>query len=343
MLNRKLLRARVAAGMLLVGAGQLYAGAQAPLDPNAFSSIGVLSGATNYAFNTGNGTITPTVTLDGSIVMHGTMSNGVAVFDFGSVNISTTSTVTVTGANPLAILSPGSVTINAGMNIGASGATPGPGGGAGDQMGGTGGGPGGTTAFEGAGFGGAGGALPWLSGGATYGDPDHAFFGGSGGGGNPLFGPSVGGGGGGALEISAQGNISIGGTGILDNGGNGSDAAFPGSAGSGGGIFLATPGEITVTSTLSANGGMGGSGDLEGGGGGGGRILLETSTFVDTDGAPTVNGGADGASTGSIISVPADNGSFEVTPYVSPVPEPGMIAIMLGAGSALLVRRRPSR
>ena len=320
--------------------------ADVPLDPNAFASLGALSGATTYVFNTGNGSSTPTVTLNGSTVLSGVISNGVAVFDFSSVTISTGATATGSGALPLAILSRGAVSISGVVNMSASGPTAGPGGFSAPSIGGF--GPGGGRQSGGGGFGGAGGAGYFGAGGGTYGDLTHVFLGGSSGGGSG----TPGGGGGGALEISALGNISFQTGTISSNGGNDTSLATDGSGGgSGGGILLATPGQILAGSmnvtggvgggTLSLTGGVGGGIlSLTGGDGGGGRILLESSLFSTTDPALINVAGGSGPNALQFPTNPGSPGTFTTIGYVTPVPEPGTLALALSAGVALLARRR---
>ena len=197
-------------GLSIVGNASVLAGAQAPLDPNGFASLGSLTGATSYVFDTS----AVTLTEDGGPAIHGALFNGVAVFDFSSITLSTGSTLTASGSLPLAILSRGTAVFAGSVNARAQGADAGPGGYSGGTNG-IGTGPGGTQSSplqsgDGAGFGGLGGPNSThrtsALGGETYSDPTHVFLGGSGGAGAS---PAVpGGGGGGALEISAARAIS---------------------------------------------------------------------------------------------------------------------------------------
>jgi len=362
MLNRFQLRCAVASvgfGLLGMGAGAARADATAPLDPNAFTSLGSLSGATNYVFNTGSGS-PPTLTENGTTVITGVISNGFAVFDFSDINISTGSTITTSGqlqgSAPLAILSQGSVVLDGSVNIGATGRVPGPGGSAGginhnNQLG-IGGAtlPGGGGGFGGQGGGGGAAGGPNVGGGLALGAAPNIFSFFGGGAGFGVGGPTdsnVGGGGGGAFELSALGDISIGGLGISNNGGIGGDdttGVSAGGGGAGGGIFIATPGQISLFSSLSAAGGAGGSsnvGGTAGGGGGGGRILLETANFA-AEGPYTISvaGGATGAA--GTPGFAGDPGVFDVTGYVPAVPEPGIISILMSGGIPLLARHRRS-
>lgn len=315
-----------------------------PLNPTGFASIGTLRGATTYTFDTGNGASAPTVTLTGgqpdAPLFTGVISNGIAVFDFNSVLLDPGSTMTATGSLPLAILSRFSAIFNGSVDVGGVGTTGGPGGGFASVFG-SGGGPGrGAGTGDGGGFGGQGGygESSNVHAGHPYGSPTSAFLGGSAGGG--IDQPA--GGGGGALEVSALGDISIGGSGIRNDGaaGSGGPQSLSGGGGSGGETFLATPGQITLTGRLSVDGGAGGSGFLGGGGGGGGRIIAESAGFLSQ--GPAVVSEAGGAAGSSMVSgnTGGDIGSFYSTSYVSPVPEPGVAALAIGAGFGLLSRRR---
>jgi hypothetical protein len=339
----------VAVGLMALGSGRLYAAADAPLDPNAFASLGTLSGGTSYVFNTGNGISTPTLTVDGTTTINGVISNGVAVFDFSNINLSTGSSATGTGALRLALLSRGGATLNGTIDVSASGGTPGAGGGAGGT-GGAGGGPGASAgSTDGAGFGAPGsspGPGTGTVGGPAYGDPTHVFFGGSGGSG---AGGAVGGGGGGGIEISTLGDISLLGFGTADRGiladgsvGTATDLIGAG-GGSGGGVFLATPGQINLNNTVEADGAFPGfSADATpAGGGGGGRILLEASNVLATAFVQlNVQGGTNYLNGAHTPGLPGGFGTVEVTGYVAPVPEPGIAALLIGAGISMLTRRR---
>ena len=105
-LNRFQLRLAMASVGLGCWIGSFaLADAYSALDPNAFASLGSLSGATSYVFNTAYGSA-PTLTENGATVITGVILNGFAVFDFSDINISTGSTITTSGqlrAAPLAI------------------------------------------------------------------------------------------------------------------------------------------------------------------------------------------------------------------------------------------------
>ena len=325
--------------LIASAARRASADAQAPLDPNAFASLGS-PGAGDYGFDTTN----VTVTVNGGTPMHGVVFNGIAVFDFDNVDING---MGATGALPLAILSRGHVNMGGEMYAGASNGTPGPGGGFYNSQNLAAGGPGMPTAYGGAGFGGAGGAsigtgsTVFGAGGNAYGDAGHVFVGGSSGG--PGFNDATPGAGGGAIEVSALGDISFGQV-LFDRGGdgaNGSSPDFPGGGGgSGGSIFFATPGNVSMFGGVVLTGGGGGGGSTgayRGGGGAGGRALVESSNFATSIGlnnAFQVGGG------GSYAGGFGANGTIEITGYVPPVPEPGVTSIVIGAAAPLLARRR---
>ncbi|MGO9598164.1 MAG: hypothetical protein ACLP7Q_09240 [Isosphaeraceae bacterium] len=232
-------RSATVLALLVFGvAGQAAAG---PLNPLAFQSLGDFPIAPGmYTFNT---TVpNPTLTEPDGTVVTGTASNGIAVFDFNSINVGNGQTFVGTGSKPLALLSQGDATINGTIDVSATSPTAnngpspgGPGGGGGgfafegpfssaSAGGGPGGGGPGAASFAsqipgisvfsgggGGGFGGPGGAgagitnLPGGSGGARYGNLAQQLQGGSGGGGTS----GVGGNGGGAIEIGAVGTLSI--------------------------------------------------------------------------------------------------------------------------------------
>lgn len=320
--------------------------AEAPLGPNAFASLGSISFPGTYYIDTGNGSSAPTITeISGGppIVYTGVVSNGAAVFDFNSIDFPAGSTITTSGSLSLALLSGGSVSINADLNVDGVGQTAGSGGynGGGPFASGTGPGAGIFKVYGsgGGGYGGQGGATSTAAnvGGNTYGTPVDVFHGGSGGAGSPA---GLGGGGGGAIEISALGDITIAGEGIQADG---ATANSEGGGGSGGGIFLATPGDVTLDAPVSANGGGGGefAGDLSaGGGGGGGRILVESNLAIEYS-TISVNGGTTqvGGDVGGDVGAA---GTIAYSAYVSPSPEPTSLPLLGIAGLALL-RRRPLR
>lgn len=193
--------------------------------------------------------------------------------------------VTVKGSAPLVVLAAREVIVTAKLDASASGATPGPGGSAGNQGPGRGfpGVPAGSDdpGGGGAGFGGAGarggdgngvtGGAP----GAAYGGAITDFFGGSGGGNGTPFnvapctnGEGAGGAGGGALQITSAVSVKVDVSGsIVASGGggqggciNGNDSTMSGGGGGSGGlVFLEAPG-IAIAGVLAANGGGGGGG-----------------------------------------------------------------------------------
>lgn len=237
-------------------------------DPNAFASLGTL--------NISSGTLTintDTRTMSGAASFTGVFAgqaNGpaVTVFNFNSINITGTATVTITGTHPLVLLSLGNTTItpplllNGGLrNSGAGGYW------GAEQPSSPGYGPGGgfgTNPGYGGGHGGRGGTASspqGTMGGEAYGNLLTTLQGGSGGGSNNNLG-SLGGGGGGAIEIGALGAVTV--SSIQALGGN---SPTGGGGGAGGGILL---NGNSISYSLLGTGGGAGSGT----GGGGGRIAL---------------------------------------------------------------------
>lgn len=218
--------------------------------------------------------------------------------------------VGVTGTLPLIIVAYHDATVMGSIDLGAHGATPGPGAAViGPGLGGPGttflassegdrissGGGGGGYGSPG-GLGGTLGAsvAPPGAAGMVYGaQPSDPLIGGSpgglGGDGSTEFGIGAPGAGGGALQISSATSISISGPHIAAGGGGGAgglgSSAGGGGGGAGGEIFLEAP-CLAIASTLAANGG--------GGGAGGSGVGGESST-----------GGADGA----IGDTPAPGGT----------------------------------
>ena len=195
----------------------------------------------------------------------------IAVFTFTNVNLGGLATaLTITGTNPVAILSHQNITtipiaINGGAgNAGVAG-TAGVGGGAGGTNGHAGVGPSGGAAGisgggGGGGNGGAGGTAAGTGGGA--GGPANVT--------NLLVG-----GGGGAIELGAVNAVSFGGTtAITANGGGGSTGgAGNGGGGAGGQIYIHAKQVIPLASqTITANGG---GATNQGGGGAGGKIIID--------------------------------------------------------------------
>lgn len=215
-----------------------------------------------------------------------------------------------TGANRAIIHSMSSITANAitanGSDGAASAATPGAVGGCGGGGPASGGGCDGTIGGKagmaggvlvgGAGGGGGGGfamaGQPGTgngagAGGARTGDVLIASYdanrsGGGGGGGTPLTGGNGGGGaGGGTIELTAGGDVSVGG--ISANGGAGANGGITGGGGGAGGIvMLRADGALTIGGAISVDGGGGGTGAGVGGGAGGpgspGRVRWDAQT-----------------------------------------------------------------
>ena len=209
---------RTILGAILAGLMGIQPASAGLLDPSSFASDGTLNLTSgSYTINTtGNGSITDSmgnVLYTGTTFNQGGFNPTVTVLDFNSISIAAGVTMTVTGTNPLALLSKGGATIggvinanglngqlgtaNPGGSNGAGGA-----GGPGGSSGGSGGGPGqmgngpgggaggiGGLAIDSFGVGGGYGGLGGNPGnriifGATYGNLAQSLQGGSGGGGS---------------------------------------------------------------------------------------------------------------------------------------------------------------
>ncbi len=107
--------ARLIFGALLVSSTSLAG----PLDPMQFQSLGNLSlnAPGTYVVNTTGPN--PTL-LAGGNVYTGVVFNGVAVFDFNSVSISSGATLMAIGGNPVALLSRSTENISGSINVSAS-------------------------------------------------------------------------------------------------------------------------------------------------------------------------------------------------------------------------------
>ncbi len=248
----------------LMGTTLSYADPIDPFNP-AFTQLGDLTTTGTNTVYTINTSGTPTLSLPNGTTISGeiyadTPGHDLAVFDFASIYVGATTTISATGDLPLVLLSRSNVEIDGVINVsgGSSGNgsdNPGPSGPGGDNFLGVG------SSFllssGGSGFGGAGGAsgigvyridpftgqpitVPPLPGGPTYGNLQVSLQGGS-----TTFTPgfSSGGGGGGAIEIGAVGSFDLGPPNSLGHGevlANGGSGVFGvgGAGGSGGGIFI---------------------------------------------------------------------------------------------------------
>ncbi len=268
--------------------------------------------ASAYKTNAGNlsgvtAIDTTALTINGAAPPTGVtfaIDNGIAVLSIGTWNITTT--VTVTGNAPLAVIAAGSVVLsgNAALHADANLATPGPGGNA--PCSATGAGHDATSTQDpGGGNFGGGAAGPPDAGaaGATYGGLLTDFCGGGHGGagtastGGTSCPTAVGGAGGGAIQISSAVSILVESSTISASGGGGtgecditftspSSRAGLSAAGAGGEIFLEAP-TVSVTDPSAAHTGL----FANGGGGGGAATSKGTGTgVVTTSGTNGVNG-----------------------------------------------------
>jgi hypothetical protein len=265
-----------------------------PLDPLAFTSLGTLQlTAGNYVIDSSVPVLKlqfggPNVTFTGTLVSQGTPGGTpfwgfdpqVAMFDFDSISIAVGVNVYVSGPNPVALLSRGSIAINGNVdtsgNPGDSGAGVPPFGGSGlGGRGGAGGGGGGNGAFgspaakgeDGHGPGGENGAGAAGALGGANSRGNGAGFGGRGGDAA-----------GGLVNASNYGDLAQFLQGGAGGGGTGTDASVSrgsGGGGGGGAIEIGAVTGIAIAGNVLARGGAGGvGGTVHGGGGSGGGILI---------------------------------------------------------------------
>lgn len=290
-------------------------------DPAAFASLGAFpDGVTAYEANTDDATIRRS---DGTgPVWQGVVASGSAVFTFDTIDLLAGASIRAVGTRSIALLSQGDVRLAEGslLSVAAELVNGGPGGfglGVGPGAGGSSFGAG-----AGGGHGGAGGEGGyhvtfdgWVYdggiGGEPHGDAGAGLIGGGSGSG------WIPGGGGGALELSALGEIFVGGLVTAD----GADGTFVGGGGAGGMIrMLANRIELASGRTvLSARGGDGSESVFlgrdgfyaDGGGGGGGRVLLRAhelaigSDSIDVAGGSGYGNGGRGVTTLVVMPEPA--------------------------------------
>jgi hypothetical protein len=326
-----------------------------PLDPLQFQSLGTLALSTPGSYVVTTTGPNPTL-LAGTNVYTGVVFNGIAVFDFDSVSISSGTSLMATGGfftRPVALLSRSTMTIGGTIDASAI-IVPGAGGNSFAGMG-----EGGirigdvVTGAGGGGFGGMGGSGATINGqgggagGSAHLDLGTLLQGGSAGGFNDVF-SLAGGGGGGAIELGATQGVTISGT----ISASGQDVApGVGGGGSGGGIFIHAP-TVNLLGFLNVHGGRGSDGVDEShgpfitasGGGGGGEILVQYSSIYFNSGTINVQGGLGGVSAG--VGGVASAGSNGVFTSIL-VPEPSSL-IMLGTSTlgligVAVVRRRYRR
>jgi outer membrane autotransporter protein len=277
--------------------------AQAQLDPTNFTSLGTLtvSSGDTVAINTSTGVITinGSPAFTSSVTQSQTSAASIRVFTFANINIASGATITVTGSEPLALLSQGTASVLSDINVsgqagnGTNGVTTPGNGVAGGGNGGAGASVTGVAASNGVSTFGS-------NGGTAVQSPDPAFGGQDGaGGGN--------GGPGGAGGSTAGAATGVSPKTTLVGGGGGSGGPFvnttltgpePGAGGGAGGgaVEIIATGAVTVNNLIS-NGGAGGgvqpvnSGLQYGGGGAGGSFLVGGSSLT-VNGAINANGGA---------------------------------------------------
>jgi hypothetical protein len=246
-------------------------------------------------------------------------ANGVTILVYyvKSFKLEPNAVLSVTGFNPVAIVSLGDIDIEGQLLVNGQSSNPGAGGCEGvlqvDGCGGTsntGGGQAGSIGngtYQGGsgggycGAGGAGGAFGGASalpGGIAWGTASLIPFAGgaSGGGAND----DTGGGGGGALQLVARTSITIGSGGFINAGGGGGGALeadwFPGAGGGSGGAILLEAPSVTVAGALGANGGGGGAGD-------------DTTGNQGADATPTSTPAAGGSASGTVAGGSGGAGS----------------------------------
>jgi len=333
------------AAVLFVAAAivNLGSAARAQLDPTDFTSLGALNVTSGtLTIDTDHLTISGSTisTISGAPALNQNGGPQIGVFDFSSINIGSSVSLTVKGSRALALLSPGNISIlptmtfvssNGGLGGFQGGGVQqqGPGG---DQENEAGFGPGGGYAFGrsagGGGYGGLGGVTGGAAGGLTYGNLFQILQGGGGGGASANLGAranAVGGPGGGALEIVSSGNIALSTVHMNGTAGTSSNASnASGGGGAGGGILLSAGGTLTVSGTLDASGGNGAGFDAGGGGGGRIGLVINSYTFGGSTVTTNLNGGT---STGSGFPLFGAAGVLTLAPVSTTVTTGNTIAL----------------
>jgi autotransporter-associated beta strand protein len=274
----------------------------APLDPNAFTSLGTLDvSAGTLTINTDTLAISGAAAFTGVVHVQGPGLPDIAVFTFDDIDIAAAVTINFSGTRPLAFLSQGDVAIDTTINLnggdgGAYSSTMGGAGGlagpAGGHAGGAGGSPGPSEdGATGAGSGAGNGGL------VREGSFETFYEGGSGAG--------FGGSGGPGYQGSPLGGISYGDLLTRLEGGSGGGGGarwsdlFPpsfggnGGGGGGGAVEIGAAGNVMLA-TIAANGGSGmgdPSDDARSGGGGSGGGILVHGNFVNVTSGLNAGGG----------------------------------------------------
>ncbi len=356
--RRKQLSHKAIAIAVLLGCAAAPVAAQTTLEPSSITTLtnqvggltlitpGLLAGTVTASINT-SAINSPTLTVGGitytGAYLGQTNGSKVAAFGFnGSLVLSSSATLNVTGTNPLVLYSTGDINsaANIAMNGGVGGtaapvqgSTPGTAGAAG--AGGFNGGAGGSAASyyglaaNGSGAGGGTGGSAEASGGGGG-------FGGAGGTGFvfPNAGAATtaipGGPANGDLTANLQGGSGAG-------GGSGKIGFAGGGGGGGGGaIGLIAGGAVTLNGAVTVNGGQGGDGFYGGGGGAGGGVLIASlgaSSGIGSGGSISANGGYAGAwKSGGFAGGGGGGGRVELYLHQWNV-GPGSLNVSVAAGS----------
>ncbi len=338
----------------------------APLDPNAFASLGTLSVSSGtLTINTDTLAISGAAAFTGIVHVQGSGLPEIAVFTFDEVAIQN-GVLSLTGSRPIAILSKSNVmidriiNINGGIPNGSSGGAARLGGGAGgighdttDPQNGSGPGGGGISMCcdpggyggGGGGFGGVGGAgggpnpIYFAPGGMAYGDLGTALQGGSGGGGGVKLTQissrgGGGGGSGGAIEIGALGTVYVALISTQGAPGASANSNSGGGGGGSGGAVLLHGQMVTVAGGILADGGdggasFGGTQSSGGGGGGGGRVSVQAD-MLSLDSVPftSVSGGQAGTNNSPVFpAISGESGIAVLEPFTTIIPTGHLVQV----------------
>lgn len=256
---------------------------------------------------------TQTLDTNSDLVCNGGISSGVCIVRYGEITVNANRELTLVGNRAVALVADRGVTIDGSIDVSATGATSGPGGGvtiSGNARDGTIGGGG--AGFKTAGAPGGSGTTTGggAAGGAAGTSPADlvSLVGGPRTGIGGILTMRVDAGGGGAITlIACRGTVLVSATGIIDAGGGGGDPGcdsvlgaqimfYAGSGGGAGGNIVLQGAGVSVLGSVFANGGGGGGGtgvnDQCGAAGEGGT---RSATIAARGGLPSAGGGAGGA------------------------------------------------